>query len=482
MLALSHGIIEESRSVFDYGCGRGEDVKYLKSAGIEANGWDPHHRPESPLSCADVVNLGYVLNVIEYPDERDDTLRKAFELARQVLVVAVRVDQALERGVEFSDGILTSRGSFQKFYKQSEFREYIERILGRRPHMAGLGIAYVFRDELLESFYLESLSRRRFEASRTSAIEEFSQNAIARQYLKLAVALGRPPVAKEFGRYPKLLERFGSPERVEKLARQLLSPEAIRESQQRRRDDILTYIAMMRLQGLTSVPFRSLPHELRADIKMLWPSYSAALREGEAFLFQIGNSESVRNSCKNAPVGKKLPEALYVHRSGEEQLGALLRLLIFAAQQIVGEVDYNVTKIALDGRSISLLRYEHFEEEAHPSLHYSVRIYLPRAEYAIRDYSNSTNPPILHRKDSLVDGLYQSHKVFAELTKQEEQLGLLSRSDIGTKQGWLAVLAENGVTINGHNICQVPSLAAPLSQESSSESQDVARGANKQPE
>jgi DNA phosphorothioation-associated putative methyltransferase len=463
LLALSHSIIEPSTSVFDYGCGHGEDVKYLCYQGIQASGWDPHYQPDTSPTPADVVNLGYVLNVIEDPIERQATLRKAYELAQRALIVAVRVDHALlETGIEFSDGLLTSRGSFQKLYKQSEFKEYLENNLGRRPHMVALGIAYIFKDERLESSYLVSLSHKRVEASTRYAIEQFSRDATAQEYVQLAEELGRPPVANEFENYAELSERFGSPARIERLAWQLLSPNGINEVQQRGREDILTYAAMMRLQGLKPVPFRSLPRELQADVKMLWQSYSAALREGESFLFQIGNPEIVRGCCQLSPVGKKLPDALYLHRSAEDQMGALLRVLVFAARQIVGEVDYNVLKISMDGRSISFLRYDDFAQDAHPALRFSVRVYLPRAEYSIRDYSNSVNPPVLHRKEMLVDPLHESYKVFCELSTKEEQLGLLSRADIGRRQEWLAVLAEKGVMIEGHEIVPAISSAKDL--------------------
>ena len=456
LLALSHGIIEPSTSVFDYGCGRGEDVRYLRSQGIQANGWDPHYQPDTTPTAADVVNLGYVLNVIEDPVEREATLRNAYDLAQRVLVIAVRVDHALlETGTEFSDGLITSRGSFQKLYKQSEFKEYLEGSLGKRPHMVALGVAYIFKDEGLESSYLVALSHKRVEASSRFAVEQFSANATAQRYVQLSGQLGRPPVPAEFDNYAELLERFGSPARIERLARQILSPSGIDEVQQKRREDILTYAAMMRLQGVKPVPFRSLPRELQADIKMLWQSYSAALREGEGFLFQIGNPETVRRCCQHSPVGKKLPDALYVHRSAEDQTGALLRLLAFAARQIVGEVDYNVLKISMDGRSISFLRYDDFDQDAHPLLRHSVKVYLPRAEYSIRDYSNSLNPPILHRKEMLVDPLHESYKIFCELTAQEEELGLLSRTDIGTKQAWISLLAENRLRIHDHQISKV---------------------------
>jgi len=462
MLALSHGIIDPSMSVFDYGCGRGEDVKYLKSVGIEAAGWDPHYQPSIAPSSADVVNLGYVLNVIEDRQEREDTLRKSFDLARRVLVVAVRVDHGLEAAVEFSDGFLTNRGSFQKLYSQSEFREYLERVLGRRPYMAALGIAYVFKDDVLESSYLVSLAQRCVGTSRTEAIDQFSQDPTAKKYLELAVALGRAPIPSEFTLYPELLERFGSSGRIERLARQVLSADAVSESQRRRREDILTYIAMMRLQGLRAVPFRSLPPELRADIKMLWPCYSAARQEGEAFLYQIGNPDLIRTACQNTPVGKKLPDALYVHRSAEQQLGALLRLLIFAARQVVGELEHNVIKISTDGRSLSFLEYGDFDQQAHPELRYSVRVYLPRASYTIRDYSGSSNPPILHRKETLVDALHPNYAIFSELTREEEDRGLLSRTDIGMRQAWFALVAENKLTVSGHKLCQVTDPVGPV--------------------
>jgi DNA phosphorothioation-associated putative methyltransferase len=452
MLALLHGIISSGTSVFDYGCGHGEDLRYLEHSGIEANGWDPHYRPSSPRISADVVNLGYVLNVIEDPRERRETLQAAYELARRVLVVAVRVDRTLESAVEFSDGFLTTRGSFQKLYCQSEFKDYLQETLGRRPHMAALGIAYVFKDAQFESSYLASLSQRRVDSSRTHAIEQFTDDPTAKKYMALANTLGRPALATEFEDYDELQDRFGSTERIERLTRQLLSQNAIRDVRHKKRDDILTFIAMTRLQGLKPVPFHSLSREIRADIKMFWASYSGAIEEGERFLFQIGNPDAVRAACQTAPIGKKLPDALYIHHSCEEQLGAVLRLVVLAARQIVGDVDYNVVKIKTDGRSVSFLKYDQFEEDPHPALHHSVRIYLPRAEYVIRDYSRSANPPILHRKETMVDPLHQSYTAFAELTRQEEQLGLLSRIDIGTRQGWLAVLAETGFTIEGYRI------------------------------
>jgi hypothetical protein len=67
---LEYGMLRAGTTFFDYGCGQGSDVRGLTSLGHRAEGWDPVHRSEIAKREADVVNLGYVLNVIEDPAER----------------------------------------------------------------------------------------------------------------------------------------------------------------------------------------------------------------------------------------------------------------------------------------------------------------------------------------------------------------------------------------------------------------------------
>src|SRR5689334_20972603 len=86
--AIRDAILTEATSVFDYGCGRGDDLRNLKALGYNADGWDPAHRRSTALKPAAVVNLGYVVNVIEDPRERAETLRNAWQLAERTLVVS----------------------------------------------------------------------------------------------------------------------------------------------------------------------------------------------------------------------------------------------------------------------------------------------------------------------------------------------------------------------------------------------------------
>ncbi len=453
-LAMTHGIISTSVSIFDYGCGRGQDVELLNEAGFRASGWDPHFRPGATIKQADCINLGYVLNVIEDLVERQDTLRRAYDLAQKVLIVSVRVDQALHEAVEFGDGYLTKVGSFQKLYAQSEFKDYLYAVLGRKPHMASLGIAYVFKDDQAEAEYLARLSLYRPQNVRQQAIEQFAADRIAKQFVSLSRELGRLPLSTEFKPYSKLIDRFGSPQRVERLTTGLLDWNTVSERRERKRENFLTYMAMLSLQAIKSPPLRTLPAEVQADIKMLWPSYAAAVEESQRFLFQLGNPEIVKQHCHSASVGKKLPEDLYVHRSAEEQLSALLRLVIFAAKQIVGDVEYDIIKMAVDGRKLSFLKYGNFDEVGHPELQHSIRVFLPKATYSVRNYNDSSNPPILHRKEAFIDPLHPRYAEFAALSLKEEERGLLSRTDIGTRNGWAAALAEAHLRVQGHSLVE----------------------------
>src|SRR4051794_9084616 len=86
--AISDSLIGEHTSVFDFGCGHGDDVRLLGDLGVPVSGWDPAFFPDTAApSKADVVNLGYVINVIEDERERADVVRRAWELSQQLLIV-----------------------------------------------------------------------------------------------------------------------------------------------------------------------------------------------------------------------------------------------------------------------------------------------------------------------------------------------------------------------------------------------------------
>ncbi len=467
-LAFAEGIINANTKFFDYGCGYGSDIRYLRSHGIKSDGWDPFHQPKAELTPADVVNLGYVLNVIEDPEERQETLQQAYSLANKVLIIAVRVENALEDALEFSDGVLTRRGTFQKIFSHGEFLEYVQSTLGKHPHSVAPGNAYVFKDELVEAQYLANKVFTRRLEYRPDLIEKFSKSRLAKKYVTLTAQLGRLALPEEFPRFQKLVDEFGSPNRIERLTLRLIDRETFEGSRSQRREDILTYFAMLKLENVKPPALRILPLPIQRDIKEIWKTYRIALTESERYLFSLGKAEVIQKACASSPVGKHLPSHLYVHQSAEEELPALLRIVIFAAKQIVGEVPYNVAKIAVDGRTVSFLDYPNFDQDPHPALLRSIQVYLPKTSFNIRDYSKGDNPPILHRKDTFVTKTYPNFETFRQLTLQEEGEGLLSSSEIGFKQTWENLLGSRNLCIINHHLYPLGTGTTHLELETSS--------------
>ncbi|EJL37563.1 hypothetical protein PMI01_00641, partial [Caulobacter sp. AP07] len=153
---LRHGVIAPGVSVLDYGCGRGADVEGLRQAGVTASGWDPYYAPDTPRGPVDVVNLGFVLNVIERPEERLEVLDAAFALALGCLAVAVITasNAQWDRGRPLADGLVTRRGTFQKFYADTELKTLLEGRLGCEAFRVAAGVYLVFKDPLLEQAFL----------------------------------------------------------------------------------------------------------------------------------------------------------------------------------------------------------------------------------------------------------------------------------------------------------------------------------------
>jgi hypothetical protein len=145
--AFDDGLLDGDVTVFDYGCGRGDDVRTLGRLGVTASGWDPAHAGDAPQLHADVVNLGYVVNVIENQSERAEALEAAWALAKSVLVVSARLvwDPDAESGTPYRDGRLTRAGTFQKFYAPEEFKAWVEVTLRHTSVTAAPGVLYVFR-------------------------------------------------------------------------------------------------------------------------------------------------------------------------------------------------------------------------------------------------------------------------------------------------------------------------------------------------
>lgn len=225
---LEYGVLKAGLSFFDYGCGQGADVRGLQALGYLAEGWDPVHRREAQKAPADVVNLGYVLNVIEDPAERVEVLVDAYRHARRVLVVSGLIRETVDtaRATQYGDGVLTRSNTFQKFFEQQELQQYIEDALDATAVPVALGVFYVFRDPAGQQDFLSARSRRAMDWTQISArlglggpktlwkaLYE-AHKEVLDGFGKVALGLGRMPGPAEFRGLTEVAERLGSAKRA----------------------------------------------------------------------------------------------------------------------------------------------------------------------------------------------------------------------------------------------------------------------------
>ena len=200
----------------------------------------------------------------------------------------------------------------------------------------------------------------------------------------------------------------------------------------------------------------ALPVGLQRDIRAFFGSYTKGCRQANDLLFRAGNARTVDEACRRATVGKLLPNALYVHREALELLEPLLRVYEGCARAYLGEVvGANLIKLHRhSGRSFTKnLVYPDFETDPHPALLRSIKLSLRTRELDCYDYANSTNPPVLHCKETFLPTDHPLHARFARLTQQEEKHGLLDETaTIGTREGWQQRLHERGFAIRGHRL------------------------------
>ena len=455
-LALADGLIGPEGTVLDFGCGRGDDVRHLGLAGVHAKGWDPAYRPDAEASVAEIVNLGYVVNVIEDPVERAQCLAHAWSFAERALIVSARLTSEtpeLASVAEYGDGFVTSIPTFQKFYEQAELKEWLEKHLPEPAVAAGPGVFYVFRDSEDRIAFLASRYRRRgrdFLPSVQSTIEDHKE--LLRPLVEFFEERGRAPAEDELPGGEEIRERFGSLGRALKLVQRAHDAEEWRRVVTARGEDLLIFLALSRFDGRPR--FAQLPLPVRRDTRAIFSSYRRACEEADVALLAAGDIARVSKAASGSAVGKRTPSAIYVHESALDSLPPLLRLYEGCARGYIGRVEgANVIKLHTNEPRVSYLSYPEFESDPHPALVEGMTVHLQTFRVRERDYRGFRNPPILHRKETFLAPDHPLHAKFSRLTRQEESKGLYENTTtIGTRRGWEQLLSEKRLMLRGHRL------------------------------
>ena len=455
-IVLEAELFAQDSSFFDYGCGHGEDVTRIAQRGYTSSGWDPYYYPDNPLKAADIVNLGYIINVIEDVQERRDALVKAWSLTKKILIVSAQilVDNRQRGLLAYGDGILTSRNTFQKYFEQEELKTYIDNVLEANAIAVGLGVFLVFRDRKQAEIFRAS----RF-VSRLTTPRVYRELRNFKDYQELLTPLmefftkrGRLPVQGELAEEEAIKEEFKSYRRAFNLILQSTDKKEWDAIKEKRRQDLLVYLALGNFQGRPTI--RKIAPEIKEDAKALLISYKQACLLADILLLGVSNLDKIAELCQESDIGKQLPGALAIHISALAKLPTLLRVYEGCANRVYGRLENaNIIKLYYNRPKISYLYYPDFDTVAHPTLKTTMEVDLKSLAVVYNDLSDNTNPPILHRKDALVAPDYPYYSLFSQLIRQEQELGLLTDfNEIRRLQGWQKCLQNNKITISGHKI------------------------------
>ena len=412
---VKHGYLEGDFSVFDYGCGRGDDLRELEAHGLDALGWDPNFQPDNDKVNSDIVNLGFVLNVIEDQDERLEALLGAWELADKVLVVSVMLanETYIAQFKPYKDGIITSRNTFQKYYAQSEIKAYIERCLQEEAITVAPGIFYVFKDKIEEQLYLQSKYKRHHRwqqltspapiDSRDKAKLVITQNQqLFTEFWNTCLELGRVPANEEFEQSEKVRDLVGSHKKVFSLLQELFDTKEFEQAEKSRKEDLLLYFAMGLFEKRK--PYTQQPESLKRDIKALFSDYKTVINLAAELLFAIADTDLINQQCVKAHLS--LPasllnegHSLIFHRDYIDDLPLLLRVYVGAGLQMYGELDEEVDliKIHITSGKLTLTAYDDFEKSV-PFLVERIKIKMADQDIDFFDYVvEERRPPLLNK-------------------------------------------------------------------------------------
>jgi DNA phosphorothioation-associated putative methyltransferase len=173
-------------------------------------------------------------------------------------------------------------------------------------------------------------------------------------FMAAIAELGRLPEDEEFALAAELIAKFGSAKRAFALIRRVTGPAEWDAIHDGRREDLLIYLALARFRKRP--PLGQLPRTLQRDMRAFFGTYTKACQEADALLFRAGDATAIDEACRRSPVGKLLPDDLYIHRSALDSLEPLLRVYEGCGRAFLGEVEgANLIKIHRRSGKLSYL-------------------------------------------------------------------------------------------------------------------------------
>lgn len=439
--AIHFGVLKQAMSVFDYGCGLGTDVSHLKAMGFEAHAWDPAYFPTNPQVPADLVNIGYVLNVIEDPAERVEALVGAWTYARRVLLVStlMRGDEKYNHVERHADGIVTRRNTFQKFFEPNEIHGLIETALDVEAIPLCLGVYVVFRDPCDAQSFLSHRSRRDIDwgnisrrlgapiVRRRPAVEALyaAHKDLLDEFWSRTLELGRLPRAGEFAREQELREVAGSPRTVHRMFVDHYGVDAYEAACRQRKEDLLVYLALANFRK--RIPLKHLDERLRIDLDTHFGSYADAQAAGLSLLLSLREAEALQKEATRLPFGwwDDREGHFTIHRSLFERLPPSLRVLVECGALLYGNPqEADLIKLHVRSHKLTFLFFDDFDTSPFPELRMRIKIDLPRVQVSVFEYERDARQQLLFYKERFVGEDHPKRTKMEQLSKRLALLGV----------------------------------------------------------
>jgi DNA phosphorothioation-associated putative methyltransferase len=375
------------------------------------------HNEEGVLINSDIVNLGFVLNVIEEREERDLTLRRAWEYADKLMVVSVMVagESTINQFQHYKDGIITSRNTFQRYYSQGEFRHYLESTLNENTIAAGQGIFLVFKDKLEEQKFLSERQHiKRDWRQKTQRELSLRQPTIRKDLIEkhsdlfddfwnTCLELGRIPANNEFEFTDQIRRVTGSHNKAYKALLGQYSGTLMMEAEAKRKQDLQVYFALGLFEKRK--PHTHIPDSLKRDIKAFYTSYNEALEDANDALFSVGNPAVIQEICEEAYATLKCGEMISghsytFHKDRLDEVPPLLRIYIGCATQLYGDLeDIQLIKAHIRSGKVSFMGYDDWKNPI-PCLTERIKVKMREQDIDFFDYTGPFQPPpLLNKKD-----------------------------------------------------------------------------------
>jgi len=450
----------------------------LRTMGYEPDAYKEHERRSIVLRLLPLVHKN--LNLMELAPKGTVMLANQNDVA----------------GQRFRDGVLTRRGTFQKYYTQAEIKAFLEAALEEEPIPVAPGVLYVFRDKDAEQRFLVDryrgrrnllrgpsvMQRERSPRPRRERFEERYQtyrDPLERLWERW-VSLGRKPDKTEVEDLVTLTEGFGGLARALRFVEERKDIGEVERSRDARTSDLEVYLALNQFERRR--PYKHLERGLQRDIKIFFGDYAGAQTTARATLFRIADVDAIEADCRHAAEhglgwlelgdgaeqgGALVPQgavesrgSLTLHTSMVEQLPPLLRIYVGCAAVLYGDYrNADLVKIHIGSGKVSLMRYDDFEGNALPRMVERVKIKLREQNIDYFAYGDEYEPPFLYRKSRCINEEFPNYPEQVACEDALEGLGLFDFAGYGPRPGeLLATLAPNRWSVEGFDLVRSTSI------------------------